>query len=142
MLRPRLAAEPDRHAARPGAGRPALARRRSSNSFAQRWGFSLGKLLYRLLGSLDLIKEEEKSIFVGGGPGPVRGVRVRGLEVEPEQFTPDREWMPRLVLMAKNAYVWLDQLSRAVRARRSPRSTRCPTRSWTGSPAAASPACG
>ena len=36
-----------------------------------------------------------------------------GLEVEPEQFTPDREWMPRLVLIAKNAYVWLEQLTRA-----------------------------
>ena len=29
-----------------------------------------------------------------------------------ERFTADREWMPELVLIAKNTYVWLDQLSR------------------------------
>jgi len=31
---------------------------------------------------------------------------------EAENFSADREWMPRLVLIAKNAYVWLDQLSK------------------------------
>lgn len=31
---------------------------------------------------------------------------------EPEQFTPDTDWMPRVVILAKNAYVWLDQLSK------------------------------
>ncbi len=31
---------------------------------------------------------------------------------EPEQFTPDTQWMPRVVLLAKNIYVWLDQLSK------------------------------
>ena len=34
------------------------------------------------------------------------------LAAEPEQFTPDRAWMPQMVLMAKNSYVWLDQLSK------------------------------
>ncbi len=34
------------------------------------------------------------------------------LAAEPEQFTPDRAWMPQMVLMAKNTYVWLDQLSK------------------------------
>ncbi|MBK8945886.1 MAG: alpha-amylase [Ignavibacteriae bacterium] len=29
-----------------------------------------------------------------------------------EQFTPDTNWMPKLVLIAKNIYVWLDQLSK------------------------------
>ncbi|MGC8856963.1 MAG: alpha-amylase family glycosyl hydrolase, partial [Anaerolineae bacterium] len=33
-------------------------------------------------------------------------------EPEYERYSPDREWMPRLVLMAKNTYVWLEQLSR------------------------------
>jgi glycosidase len=33
-------------------------------------------------------------------------------EGDPENFTLDREWMPRVVMLAKNAYVWLDQLSR------------------------------
>ena len=31
---------------------------------------------------------------------------------EPEQFTKDTNWMPNLVLIAKNIYVWLDQLSK------------------------------
>jgi glycosidase len=31
---------------------------------------------------------------------------------EYERYSPDKEWMPRLVLLAKNTYVWLDQLSK------------------------------
>ncbi|MHC1697262.1 MAG: alpha-amylase family glycosyl hydrolase [Geobacteraceae bacterium] len=31
---------------------------------------------------------------------------------EPESFSPDRDWMPNVVLIAKMAYVWMDQLSR------------------------------
>ncbi len=31
---------------------------------------------------------------------------------EHEQFTPDIDWMPNVVLIAKNIYVWLDQLSK------------------------------
>lgn len=31
---------------------------------------------------------------------------------EYEQFTPDTHWMPRVVVLAKNTYVWLDQLSK------------------------------
>ncbi len=82
-----------------------------------RWGLLLGRYLYRLLGSLDLIKEEEKPIFAGFGPGEKRApvYAFAGLEVEAERFTPDRDWMPRLVLIAKNIYVWLDQLSKKYR---------------------------
>jgi glycosidase len=76
----------------------------------ERWGHLLGRYLYRLLSSLDLIREEEKMIFLG--PGPARVYEFAGLELEPERFSPDRDWMPRLVLIAKHTYVWLDQLSR------------------------------
>jgi glycosidase len=76
----------------------------------ERWGGLLGRYLYRLLSSLDLIQEEEKAIFFG--PGPARVYEFGGMEVEPERFSQDREWMPSLVLLAKNAYVWLDQLSK------------------------------
>lgn len=31
---------------------------------------------------------------------------------EPERFTSDIDWMPSVVLLAKNTYVWLDQLSK------------------------------
>lgn len=74
------------------------------------WSGLLGKYLFRLLGSLDLIKEEEKAIFFGPGPSVVYD--YTGLEQEPERFSQDKDWMPCLVLMAKNAYVWLDQLSK------------------------------
>ncbi|GAP14454.1 glycosidase [Longilinea arvoryzae] len=80
----------------------------------EHWSELLGKYLYRLLSSLDLIKEENRPIFAGGGPGPtVIPVYDRTTYAgEIEAFSPDKEWMPRLVLMAKNTFVWLDQLSR------------------------------
>ncbi len=74
----------------------------------ERWTSLLGRYLYRLLSSLDLIAEEEKAIFLG--PGPSRVYEFR--EAEYERFSPDQEWMPTVVLLAKNAYVWLDQLSK------------------------------
>ncbi|MCS6907261.1 MAG: alpha-amylase family glycosyl hydrolase, partial [Anaerolineales bacterium] len=74
------------------------------------WGYLLGDLLKRLLSSLDLVKEEEKAVFPGAGIAPV--LRFADLEAELERFSPDREWMPRVVMMAKNTYVWLDQLSK------------------------------
>jgi glycosidase len=76
----------------------------------QHWGFLVSNYLSRLLSSIDLIKEEQKITFLG--PGPAEVYKFKGLESEPEQFTPDRDWMPQLVLMAKNIYVWLDQLSK------------------------------
>jgi glycosidase len=74
------------------------------------WGSFLGAYLYRLLSSLDFIKEEEKPIFFGPGPSVVPEYDT-GLH-EPERFSPDKDWMPQVVLLAKNAHVWLDQLSR------------------------------
>jgi len=35
-----------------------------------------------------------------------------GEYAEYERYSQDKEWMPRLVLIAKNSYVWLEQLSR------------------------------
>jgi len=75
----------------------------------ERWGLALGKDFYRLLGSLDMIQEEQKAVFAG--PGPVQVYEFREQQFEPEQFSPDLDWMPRLVLLAKNTYVWLHQLS-------------------------------
>ena len=91
-----------------------------------RWGIILGHYLYRVLGGLDFIREEEKAIFTGPGPAmiPVFGAEAQRaslglfgpsryeLEPEPERFSADLDWMPRLVLIAKNIYVWLDQLSK------------------------------
>ncbi len=75
----------------------------------ERWGYLLGRYLYLLLRGLDLLREEEARL---PGPGPARVLEFVGLELEPERFSPDRDWMPQLVLMAKNTYVWLDQLSK------------------------------
>ncbi len=81
----------------------------------EKWGYLLGPYFLRLLSSLDLIKEEEiaelrRAAF--WGPVPAEVYEYLGMEAEPERFSPDLEWMPRLVLMAKNIYVWLHQLSR------------------------------
>ncbi len=76
----------------------------------QRWGYLLGDYLARLLSSLDMIAEEEKAIFAGPGPALVYDFSSQMHEYE--RFSPDRDWMPRLVLIAKNTYVWLDQLSK------------------------------
>ncbi|GAA5343045.1 MAG: hypothetical protein canaca05_05420 [Anaerolineaceae bacterium] len=76
----------------------------------QHWAKYLGKFLYRLLGSLDLIKEEERAIFAGPGPTLVPDYASQDLEVE--RFSPDSDWMPRVVMIAKNTFVWLNQLSK------------------------------
>jgi hypothetical protein len=75
----------------------------------QKWGGLLGEYLRRLLSSLDLIAEEEKAPFLG--PGPARVIDFTGHEFEYERFSTDLQWMPKVVLVAKNVYVWLDQLS-------------------------------
>ncbi|UCF29667.1 MAG: alpha-amylase, partial [Chloroflexota bacterium] len=79
----------------------------------RKWGYLIGDYIFRLLGSLDLISEEEKAIF--HGPGPAYVLDFEGLELEIERFSPDSDWMPSVVLIAKNIYVWLDQLSKQYR---------------------------
>ena len=74
------------------------------------WGELLGDYLYRLLNSLDLIREEEKALFAGPGPTLVPSYGQSAL-LDEENFSPDSDWMPRTVMIAKNTYVWLYQLS-------------------------------
>ena len=83
-----------------------------------RWGSLLGEFLRRLLVTLDVIREDERAFFMrfSARPAPSqRGIVAdfHALETERERFTPDRDWMPQVVLMAKSAHVWLDQLTRA-----------------------------
>ena len=94
---------------------PAIAVPKSLNGqldyIRSRWSELLGHYLLKLLGSLNLISEEER--LRGLGPGPVRiPTYSERLEGEEERFSRDADWMPHLVLLAKNIYVWLDQLSR------------------------------
>ncbi len=105
-----------------------------------RWNALAGNLdmsqfFARAIGGMQFIQEEQRFLWqqhaapFGGGGGftattpPVptfqREYRSRidehGQQVwypEPEQFSPDLDWMPNLVLIAKSTYVWLDQLSK------------------------------
>lgn len=77
------------------------------------WAEIIGENLQRLLSSLDFFEEENKPVFFGPGPVEVPVYfQSANEEEENENFSPDRDWMPRLVLIAKNTYVWLDQLSK------------------------------
>jgi len=75
-----------------------------------KWGYLLGDLLKHILKALDFISEEKKQRGFGG-PGEVLVPNYFGDE-EYERFSPDQEWMPKVVMIAKNAFVWMDQLSK------------------------------
>jgi glycosidase len=84
-----------------------------------RWGVVLSDEFRRkILSSEDLAREDAKR-YPTGGAGAVEApdyrllARTRPSEYpETENFTHDTEWMPNVVLLAKNVYVWLHQLSR------------------------------
>ncbi len=102
----------------------------------EKWGILLDeKILRKILSGKDLIKEEYKFEGFGfGGSTPTAAPVYKAGQIteeftlgksgykyaadswkdfiEPENFTKDIDWMPRVVLMAKNSYVWLDQLSK------------------------------
>ena len=91
-----------------------------------RWGVLLGTSLEELIRRLDIaigiLAEEERALHLrfGGAGGGVGGVGWRvdapsfgaAAADEPEAFSVDSAWMPRVVMIAKSTYVWLDQLSR------------------------------
>jgi len=94
------------------------------------WGLILDDLLLsKLLKGTDLIKEDYK-LFIkhGGGEKATPPVpeykhetdKLKSLSTdkdaaislaEAEQFTDDTHWMPEVVMIAKNIYVWMHQLS-------------------------------
>ncbi len=78
-----------------------------------RWGYLLSDYILKLFGSLDLIKEEEKPAFTGPGPTVIPDFRALGImDEDHERFSADLDWMPKVVMIAKSTYVWLDQLSK------------------------------
>jgi glycosidase len=82
-----------------------------------RWGLVLTSFLDRLVVTLDVIHEEEVALWMRTHPtpgpaAPTGGPGLGGLENDCEHFSQDRDWMPRVVLVAKTTYVWLDQLSK------------------------------
>lgn len=104
------------------------------------WGIYVYDQFHRrILSSKDLIQEDIKLFIQHGGgekatpPVPqydqlkdyyeyLRKKMLAGTELtaeeiafyhsEYEKFTVDTEWMPKVVMIAKNTYVWLDQLSK------------------------------
>jgi pimeloyl-ACP methyl ester carboxylesterase/glycosidase len=91
----------------------------------EHWGWLLGDALAEITDRLDMaigvLAEEEHGLHVrfgagagGGGAGGGGGEAPSfvGAEVESERFSTDLDWMPKLVLLAKSTYVWLDQLSK------------------------------
>jgi len=66
-------------------------------------------LVAELVVAGDVLAEEEAAR--GVGHGPIEPLSFGGRD-EYENFTPDRDWMANVVLLAKSTYVWLDQLSR------------------------------
>lgn len=97
----------------------------------EKWATLLGDMIRRFLRALDVLKEEEVAIwmrfhppvgpFGGGaqlqGDSSIAAIPRFGLAGEPEyeRFSPDVDWMPRTVMMAKSVHVWLHQLSSAYR---------------------------
>jgi glycosidase len=79
----------------------------------ERWGTILGpEILQRLLRGIDFVREEVMRQSAHGDFPVVTYLPDYHGEPEYERYSQDREWMSRLVLMAKNTYVWLEQLSR------------------------------
>lgn len=74
------------------------------------WGSILGDWAGSLVGVLDMIEEETRPRFFG--PGPARGPGLELLDGR-ARFSRDDDWMPKVVLLAKNVLVWLNQLSAA-----------------------------
>jgi glycosidase len=68
--------------------------------------------LQRILRTQDLLAEEHAFRVAGKGPPPIPDAASLAGPGEYERFSEDRSWMPRVVLVAKSTYVWLEQLAR------------------------------
>ncbi|MBL8102580.1 MAG: alpha-amylase [Anaerolineales bacterium] len=82
----------------------------------EKWGHLLGEAFsVRILRGIDYLKEDILRL-----QGPVDFSNPETYipsfaspeYAEYERYSADKDWMPRLVLLAKNTYVWLDQLSK------------------------------
>jgi glycosidase len=81
-----------------------------------RWGHLLDEsFVTRIVRGMDFLREEAMHQKLAHGdfaPDIPVQTYAGGEYEEYEQYSPDKDWMPRLVLIAKNSYVWLEQLSR------------------------------
>ena len=87
----------------------------------EHWASILPKeLLIELVTAMDIVSQEGRSFFAGGGIGEQQvlkfgkgGALGRGGAEYPEyeRFSRDADWMANVVMIAKMVYVWLGQLS-------------------------------
>ena len=81
-----------------------------------RWGDLLDEsFTARIIRGIDFLREEVIHQHLAHGdfkPDIPLQSYSGGEYAEYERYSQDKEWMPRLVLIAKNSYVWLEQLSR------------------------------
>jgi glycosidase len=91
----------------------------------RQWGLILSeKFLAKLLGAGDLLREESR-LGGAGAPGAAPALvphyppwdSADSDRFDRERFTADFDWMPQIVMLAKNTYVWLEQLSKKYRRR-------------------------
>jgi glycosidase len=95
---------------------------------SQSWGFVADRFGDILTIGLDVLREDERAqwmrfnpsdggtaVFGGGAEAESGALHGFGeaAETEAERFSQDLDWMPRVTLLAKSTYVWLDQLSRS-----------------------------
>jgi len=83
----------------------------------EKWGYLLGETFsVRMLRSLDFLREEiirQQHGAIDSQKAETSVPTFAGSEyAEYERYSLDKDWMPRLVLLAKNTYVWLGQLSK------------------------------
>ena len=98
----------------------------------RKWATRIGDIARRLILASDILKEEDIAIWMrfhppseaaeaarrrrdqSNAPRDHRGevLEFGGQQNEYERFSPDQDWMPNTVLIAKSTYVWLDQLSK------------------------------
>jgi glycosidase len=90
----------------------------------ENWAPFLGSALDRIIFAIDVLREEDLAIWMQFHPPVDRDPWRRGAGAYPavptydgamqeyERFSPDQDWMPSTVLIAKSTFVWLEQLSR------------------------------
>lgn len=80
-----------------------------------KWGHLLDqKFVSRIVRGMDFLREEviRQQGHADFKPDVPLQTFGGGEYQEYERYSPDKDWMPQLVLIAKNSYVWLEQLSR------------------------------